>query len=436
MKLVCGLGLGLSIVAAAATIPAPRTYSKDVAPIIQERCQGCHRPGEAAPMSFGSFQEVRPWAKAIKAAVVLKKMPPWFADPQYGHFRNDRSLSQAEIDTLVAWVDGGAVEGNPKDLPAPKQFLAGWGIPKPDLVLEMPQAFEVPASGTVDYQYVIIPLGFSEDRWVQASEVRPGARSVVHHVLAFIREPGSKWGRDKQPGVPFVPERNAKGERQSFGGDMLSGFAPGVPPTILEPGQGRLIKAGSDVVLQLHYTANGKVQKDQSKVGIVFCKEPPRERVMSLAATNNKFVIPAGDANYRVDSELELAHEVKLSALLPHMHLRGKDFDFRLIYPTGETQTILNVPHYDFNWQLWYTPASDILLPKGTKVACTAHFDNSANNAKNPDATQEVRWGEQSWEEMMIGFFDVAFDAKLDPKLLLPEKKKPTSPAAAPAPVL
>lgn len=436
MKLVCGLGLGLSIVAAAATVPAPRTYSKDVAPIIQERCQECHRPGEAAPMSFGNFKEVRPWAKAIKAAVVLKKMPPWFADPQYGHFRNDRSLSQAEIDTLVAWVDGGAVEGNPKDLPAPKQFLTGWGIPKPDLVLEMPQAFEVPASGTVDYQYVILPLGFTEDRWVQASEVRPGARSVVHHVIAFIREPGSKWGRDQQPGVPFVPEKNSKGERQAFGGDMLSGFAPGVPPTILAPGQGRLIKAGSDVVLQLHYTANGKGQKDQSKVGIVFCKEPPRERVMSLAATNNKFVIPAGDANYRVDSEIELAHEVKLYSLLPHMHFRGKDFDFRLIFPTGETQTILSVPHYDFNWQLWYTPSGDIVIPKGTKVACTAHFDNSANNPNNPDATKEVRWGEQTWEEMMIGFFDVSFDAKLDPKVLMPEKKKPTSSAAPAAPVL
>ena len=433
MKLVCGLGLGLSVVAVAA--PVPRTYSKDVAPIIQERCQGCHRPGEAAPMSFGNFQEVRPWAKAIKDAVLTKKMPPWFADPQYGHFRNDRSLSQGEIDTLVAWVDGGATEGNPKDLPAPKQFLSGWSISKPDLVVEMPQAFEVPASGTIDYQYVIIPLGFTEDHWVQESEVRPGARSVLHHVIAFIREPGSKWGRDKQLGVPFVPQRNDKGDRQGFSGDMLAGFAPGVPPTILQPGQGRLIKAGSDIVLQLHYTANGKVQKDQSKIGLVFCKEPPRERVMSLAATTNKFVIPAGDPNYRVDAEMELAHEVKLAGLLPHMHLRGKDFDFRLIYPTGETQTLLKVPHYDFNWQLEYLPATDIVIPAGTKVACTAHYDNSANNPANPDATKDVRYGEQSWEEMMFGFFNVAFDAKLDPKELMPQRKKPASSAAPVAPV-
>src|ERR1051326_1960790 len=187
MKLLCGLGFSLTIVATAATVPAPKTYSKDAAPIIQARCQGCHRPGEAAPMSFGSYQEVRPWAKAIKQAVALKKMPPWFADPQYGHYRNDTSLTKAEMDTLISWVDAGAPEGNPKDLPPARQYVTGWNIGKPELVLEMPQAFDVPASGTVDYQYVILPYKFTEDRWIQAAEVRPGARSVVHHVIAFIQ---------------------------------------------------------------------------------------------------------------------------------------------------------------------------------------------------------------------------------------------------------
>ena len=424
MKLICSLGLGISIVAGAATVPAPPTYSKDVAAIIQTRCQECHRPGEAAPMSFGNYQEVRPWAKAIKEAVVLKKMPPWFADPQVGHFRNDRSLSKADIDTLVAWVDAGAPEGSAKDLPAPKQYVTGWSIGQPDVILEMPQAFEVPASGTIDYQYVILPYKFTEDRWVQAAEVRPGARSVVHHVVAFIREPGSKWMRDKQAGVVFVPEPNSKGERPEINGDLLGVFAPGVPAYVLEPGRGRLVKAGSDVVFQLHYTANGKAGKDLSKVGIVFCKEPPAQRQLSLAARNRKFTIPAGDPNYRVDAEFELAHEATLVSLLPHMHLRGKDFEFRLLVPSGETQTILRVPRYDFNWQLWYTPASEIVLPKGTKVACTAHYDNSVNNPSNPDATKSVKWGDQSWEEMMIGFFDVVFPAGMDPKLLFPEKKK------------
>jgi hypothetical protein len=426
MKLICALGLGLSIVSAVASVPGPRTYSKDVAPIIQARCQGCHRPGEAAPMSFGGYQEVRPWAKAIKQAVVLRKMPPWFADPQVGHFRNDTSLSKSEIDTLVAWVDAGAPEGDRRDLPASRQFVAGWNIGQPEMIFEMPQAFDVPASGTVEYQYVILPYKFTEDRWVQASEVRPGARSVVHHVIAFIREPGSKWMRDQQPGVPFVPGLNSKGERQEFSGDMLAGFAPGVPAQTLPPGRGRLVKAGSDIVFQLHYTTNGKAQKDQTKVGLIFCKEPPAERVMVLGAGNRKFVIPAGDQNYRVDAEFELGHEVTLSSLLPHMHVRGKDFEYRLTYPTGETQTILRVPHYDFSWQFWYDPVAEMVLPKGTKISCTAHYDNSVNNPNNPDATKEVRWGDQSWEEMMIGFFDVVFPSDMDPKLLFPEKKKST----------
>ncbi len=215
----------------------------------------------------------------------------------------------------------------------------------------------------------------------------------MHHVLAFIREPGSKWNRDKQPGVIFVPDANEKGDRPSITGDILAGYAPGVPEIQLEPGQGRLVKAGSDIVFQLHYTANGKTAQDRSKVGVVFCKKPPATRVMTLAASNSKFTIPPGDANYKVDAQIELAHEVKLRALAPHMHLRGKDFEFRLIFPTGETQTILSVPRYDFNWQLWYSPEQDMVLPKGTKVACTAHFDNSANNAANPDPAKAVKYG-------------------------------------------
>jgi hypothetical protein len=428
MKLICGLGLGLSIVAAAATVPASRTYSKDVAPIMQARCQGCHRPGEAAPMSFGNYTEVRPWAKAIKEAIALKKMPPWFADPQIGHFKNDTSLTKAEADTIIAWVDAGAPEGDAKDLPPAKQWVTGWQIGQPEMVLEMPQAFDVPASGTVDYQYVILPYKFTEDRWVSASEVRPGARSVVHHVIAFIREPGSKWGRDKEPGVVFVPELNNNGERNGISGDMLAGFAPGVPATPLEPGRGRLIKAGSDIVLQLHYTTNGKAQKDLTKVGLSFCKEPPAQRVMAMGVFNRKFTIPPGDANYRVDGEIELGHEVTISALLPHMHLRGKDFEYRVVYPDGRTDTVLRVPKYDFNWQFWYTPAEELVLPKGAKISCTAHYDNSVNNPSNPDATKAVKWGDQSWEEMMVGFFDVVFPANMNPRLLQPEKK--TSSAA------
>jgi hypothetical protein len=422
MRLFIALGIFSCINAPAATNPPAVTFSKDVAPILAKNCQGCHRPGEAAPMSFLTYQQVRPWAKAIKEAVLLKKMPPWFADPHYGKFRNDRSMAQKDVDTLVSWADLGAPEGNPKDLPKPIEFVDGWNIGKPDLVFEMPEAFNIPASGTIDYQYIILPNKFTEDRWVQMSEVRPGNRAVLHHVIAFVRDPKSKWMRDHEPGKIFVPEKRKNGEDGSPS-DMLAGFAPGTPPTVLEPGQGRLVKAGSDVVFQLHYTANGKAAEDRTRIGLVFCKEPPKERVLSIGASNNKFAIPAGDANYRVDSELELNHEVKLTAMLPHMHLRGKDFEYRLVFPTGETQTILRVPRYDFGWQLWYQPDQDLVLPKGTKISCTAHFDNSANNPANPDPSKVVKWGDQSWEEMMIGFFSVAFPADMDPKLLFPERK-------------
>jgi hypothetical protein len=425
MRLFATLGIISCLSAAAATNPPQVTFTKDVAPILASNCQSCHRPGEAAPMSLLTYQQVRPWAKAIKEAVLLKKMPPWFADPHYGKFRNDRSMAQKDIDTLVSWADLGAPEGNPKDLPKPLAFVNGWNIGQPDMVLEMPAAFDVPASGTIEYQYVILPTKFTEDRWVQISEVRPGNRAVVHHVIAFVRDAKSKWMRNHQPGEIFVPEKDNKEE----GGpsDMLGGFAPGMPPIVLEPGQGRVVKAGSDIVFQLHYTANGKAAQDRTRVGLVFCKEPPKERVLSLSAMNRKFEIPAGDGNYRVDSEMEVNHDVKLTAMLPHMHLRGKDFEYRLVFPTGETQTILRVPRYDFGWQLWYEPVNDILLPKGTKVSCTAHFDNSANNPNNPDASKVVKWGDQSWEEMMIGFFSVAFPADMDPKLLFPERKQTRS---------
>jgi hypothetical protein len=421
MRILKLTGVGLILAAIATAAPVP-TFSKDIAPILQHNCQGCHRPGEAAPMSLLTYQQARPWAKAMKEAVLLKKMPPWPADPQVGHFSNDRSLPSKDRDTLIAWVDGGAPEGNPKDLPKPVAFVEGWNIGKPDRVIEMPQPFDVPASGTIDYQYVILPLNLTQDTWIQSAEARPGNRAVVHHVIAFIRDPESTWMRDQRPGEVFVP-RNAKGDKQSFSGDILAGYAPGVPATQLASGTARLVKAGSDVVLQLHYTANGKAGQDQTKIGFNLAKAAPKERILTWGASNTRFKIPPGDANYRVDSEIELSNDVKLVSLLPHMHLRGKDFEYRLIFPTGETQTILRVPRYDFGWQLSYDVAGGMTLPKGTKIACTAHFDNSPNNPANPDPTKEVKWGDQSWEEMMIGFFDIAFPADMDPKLIFPERK-------------
>ncbi len=414
--------LASAVLAAAASVPAPVTFNKDVLPVLQKNCQSCHRSGEAAPMSFTSYDLTRPWAKAIKTAVLSKKMPPWFADSHYGKFSNDRTLSQAEIDTLAAWADTGAKEGTPKDAPKAVSFVEGWQIGKPDAIIEMPVAFDVPASGTIDYQYIMIPTGFTEDKWVQAAEARPGNKELIHHIIAFIREPGNPWMKGAKPGVPFVPKRDGGGGGAGFG-DSLAGYAPGMVAPVLEPGQGKLVKAGSDLILQMHYTANGKAGTDRSRIGVIFAKEPSKERVVTLAATTHDFVIPAGDSNYEVDSKITLQHDATLVSLLPHMHFRGKSFKYTAVYPTGEKEVLLDVPHYDFNWQLTYYLDKQKLLPAGTRIECIAHYDNSANNRFNPDPTKEVRFGEQTWEEMMFGFFDVAIPTDLNVMDVLRPKK-------------
>jgi hypothetical protein len=404
------------------------TYTRDVAPILRANCETCHRAGEAAPMSLRTYKEVRPFAAAIKEAVALRKMPPWYADPHYGKFANDRSLSQHDIDTLVAWVKGGAPEGDPADLPKPATFTDGWNIRTPDMVLEMPAPFNVPATGAVEYQYILVPGKFTQDTWVQMSEVRPGNRAVLHHIIAFVRPPGSKWLKSIQPGVPYVPPKD---ESDMKGAEFLVGYAPGMPADVLPDGRAKLIKAGSDIIFQMHYTPNGKATTDQSKIGLSFAKVPVTERVMTLAATTRNFAIPPGDADYKVESEFEFGAETKIVSLMPHMHLRGKDFQFTAIYPTGETQTLLKVPHYSFSWQLVYYPTADIVMPKGAKLHCVAHYDNSANNKFNPDPTKEVRYGDQSWEEMMFGFFEVAIDKNMDASKLFVQHKKEGAPPPA-----
>ena len=413
------LGLACAALAAAAPIPSQPTFYKDVLPVLEKNCQNCHRPGEAGPMSFMSYESTRPWAKAIKSAVASKKMPPWFADPHYGKFSNDRSLSTQDLDVLVKWVDTGAKAGNPKDAPQPVSFAEGWSIGKPDQVFEIPTPVEIPASGTLDYKYVIMHTGFTEDKYVQYAEARPTDRAHTHHIIAFIREPGNPWFKDAPIGVAFVPEKAPEKAQEKgkggeggggggFGGDFLAGYAPGTIPDMLKPGQAKLIPAGSDIVFQLHYTADGKTGEDRSRVGVIFSKEKPAERVLTLAATNPRFAIPPGDSNYEVDSKITLQADSTLTMLLPHMHLRGKDFEYRVTYPDGKTETILRVPNYSFSWQLSYYLAQPLHLPKGTTIECTAHYDNSVNNPANPDATKEVHYGEQSWDEMMFGFFDVA----------------------------
>lgn len=377
--------------------PAGVTFSKDVAPILYKNCASCHRPGEIAPMSLLSYKEARPWAKSIKEKVVERVMPPWHADPAYGHFKNDRRLSQKDIDTITAWVDGGAKEGNVKDLPPLPRFTEGWQMGKPDLVLSMLQDFDVPAEGVVDYKYFVIPTNFTQDRWVQAAEVRPGNRAVVHHVIVFVAE-----AADLAKGAGAL----ARGQGLS----ALTGTAPGELPTLLPEGIGKLVKAGSYLVLQMHYTPNGIAQKDRTSVGLVFNKTPVHKGLNGGAAMNRGFAIPPGADNHQVASAFTFREDSHILNLMPHMHLRGKSFEYRLIYPDGTAKVILSVPRYDFNWQTRYELSEPIAAPKGSRLECVAKFDNSAKNRFNPDPAKTVRWGPQTWDEMMIGFVGFTLD--------------------------
>lgn len=416
------------LIPVAAFAQAP-TFYKDVAPVFEKHCQECHRPGEIAPMSLLTYQEARPWAKAIKEKVLTHEMPPWFADPQVGKFANDRSLSQAEIDTLVHWVDAGAPSGNPKDGPAPLSFTEGWTIGKPDLILDTGVDFQVPAKGTIDYTYFVVPTGFTEDKWIKDIEVLPGNRNVVHHIVLYARPKGSRFEQAAMPGVPFAPvprlidpsQRPPQSDRGTLYGinggayEMVSVYAPGSIAYRTRPGQARLIPAGADLIFQMHYTANGKPATDRSKVGIVFAKEPPRERVVNAFVMNESLRIPPGDGNHRVEAKLTLQREVKLQSMFPHMHLRGKSFAYSATLPGGQPQQLLNVPRYNFNWQLTYDLAQPLTLPAGTLLEATAYYDNSANNRYNPDATKEVYWGDQTWEEMLAGFVDLAIPVGVNP---------------------
>ena len=404
--------------------PASVTFHKEVLPVLQAKCQSCHRPGEAAPFSLLTFEQARPYAKAMREAVLAKRMPPWFADPHVGgKFANDWSLAEADIKTLAAWADQGAPEGKKSDAKPNPVFTNGWRIPAPDMVFEMPEPFMVPNTGTVEYHYYILPTGLTEDKWVQLAEARPGYRSVVHHIIAFVREPGSKWLDGAPVNKGFVPAKGGRGMPDGF----LAGFAPGTLPTRLRDGQAMLLKAGSDIVFQMHYTTNGKAGPDQSKLGLVFAKEPVKQRVHMLQVQNGRFTIPAGATDHPVAAAITLGAEVELLDLQPHMHARGKTALMKAIYPTGEEEKLLSIK-WDFNWQLAYEYAPGKMMPKGTRIEGLNTYDNSPNNKYNPDPTVEVKWGDQSWEEMMINFFRVAVDVNVKPGSLI--MRTPPKPAA------
>jgi hypothetical protein len=382
----------------ARTATAP-TFSKDIAPVLFNRCAECHRPGAMAPMSLLTYEDARPWAKAIKAKVVKREMPPWGADPSVGKFANDPSLSQAEIDMIAAWADAGAPEGRKADLPPAPHFTEGWSIGKPDYVFTMIQPFKVPADGTVPYVYITIPTNLKEDIWIRGVELKPTDRRVVHHIISDLVE------GDGKPVDP-APKPARDRTRKEVGGG-LGGLVPGRLYGLYEEGVARKIPAGADIVLQMHYTTIGEPVTDQTQIGVVLAKEPPTKLRAGGGGQipNVMFAIPAGHPNYEVVAKQTINRDTYLSTMYPHMHVRGKDVSYTLVYPDGREEVVLNVPKYDFNWQLNYRLAEPKFIPKGSTLLIKAHYDNSKDNPFNPDPTATVRWGDQTWEEMLIGYF-------------------------------
>jgi hypothetical protein len=385
------------------------TFARDVAPILYNNCVTCHRPGEIAPMSLLTYAEARPWAKAIRDEVTDGTMPPWHADAPHGTFSNERSLTDAEKDTIRKWANGGAPQGDPKDMPAMPSFAEGWSVGKPDVVLEMPEEYKLPADGTIQYEYFYIPTNFTEAKWVKSIEVRPGNREVVHHVLVYYRatpdmqranvfRPNvekSKMPPDAKDGVRLSPARQGLPPRR-----LLATYAPGTAPQVAPEGTAFRLEPGGLIELQMHYTTKGEPTTDRTRIGLTFAKEAPPQELRPGQFINGIFTLPAGAADVAVETDAEFLQDATVWGLFPHTHLRGKKWEYKMILPDGSSTTILSVPAYDFNWQTYYMFKEPLKVPKGAKIIATAWYDNSAANKANPDPKSDVKWGDQTWEEM------------------------------------
>lgn len=386
-------------------------------------------------MPLVTYSQARPWANLIRKMVRARQMPPWFADPCCGSFANDPSLTPGEIQTITAWVDARAPAGDAHDAPPRPDWARGWNIPHPDLVVRMPKPVAIPSHGDVEYTYEIVPTGFTEGRWVQMSEMRPSKREHVHHAVVYIRPPGSKWLRHAPEGVPFTASSLAdKRDRQDAmwtDSDILLVYAPGSSPDHWPADMAKFIPAGSDLVFQMHYTSNGHAAHDRTSIGLVFAKQPPARRVLTLQLTNDRFVIPPEVDDYRVEVHGTLPNAALLLSLFPHLHLRGKRFEYNIVHPDGSRETLLQV-NYDFYWQLSYRLAKPRPLKAGTMLQAVAWYDNSKNNPHNPDPTRAVTWGDQTYDEMMVGFFDVAVPANQDKWRFFERHSKTPSPVAGP----
>ncbi|CAN5419800.1 hypothetical protein BH23ACI1_BH23ACI1_08150 [soil metagenome] len=384
------------------------TFSKDVAPILYKHCTSCHRDGEIAPMSLLTYDEARPWARAIRDEVGEGTMPPWHAEAPHGTFLNERGLSDAEKDTLVKWASNGAPEGDPQDLPPAPHYADGWMIGTPDAVFEVEEPYRVPAEGIVQYEHLYIPTNFTEPKWVKAIEVRPGARSVVHHVLVFYRAtPDIQRTPVLRPNIEQsrLPPRTVRGlhpPRTGLGPSrVLATYAPGTNPQVAPEGTAFRLEPGGVLELQMHYTTTGEETLDRTKIGFVFEHNPEGLReVRASQFLNATLTLPAGAADVAVDADLTFLQDTTVWGLFPHTHLRGKKWLYVLELPDGTKKTVLDVPRYDFNWQTYYLFKEPLQVPQGSKLVSTAWYDNSVGNRSNPDPKVDVKWGDQTWEEM------------------------------------
>ena len=472
---------------------ATPTFYRDILPILQSHCQSCHRPNQIAPMPFLTYKQTKPYAQAIASAIRDHKMPPWFADSTIGHFSNDPSLTETEISTLITWANASAPAGNPSEAPPQKQWTSGWQIPTPDKIITMPTAVKLPATGDIDYTYEIVPTHFTEDRWIQSSEIRPSAPANVHHAVVYIRPPNSNWLKHAPLNTPFtgadMTDTQDRRDTHFTTADILLVYAPGSSPDAWPAGDAKLVPANSDLVLQMHYishahgsttsqnrstnhshtTTRTHASSDQTSIGLIFAKTPPAQRILTLQLTNDRFVIPPGVPDFRVEVHGSLPNDATLLSFFPHMHLRGKTFEYNLISSAKDslrprpavssdqpaavssaqstegapgsqlvhepgsssnsttarsnaplsprnnsTSTPLLRVNYDFYWQLSYRLAQPLPLKAGDILQAVATFDNSKNNPHNPDPSVAVRWGDQTQDEMMVGFFDVAVPATID----------------------
>ena len=386
------------------SLPAEVTYSEHIATILQNNCQTCHRHGEVAPFTLTDYGDAKAWATEIAVYTESRLMPPWKPAPGYGHFKNERRLTDTQIELIARWVDAGAPPGDLNAVPEPPEFHDDWALGEPDKIFEMPVEYEIAAEGEDEYRQFIIPTNFETDMYIQAVDVQPGNRKTVHHVIPYLDVNGEARQLDAQDPKPgYVTDGTGPGF-DAIG--SLGGWAPGVTPSVLPEGVGYLLPKGADIVMQVHYYRTGHIEHDRSRLGLYFSKTPDTAQLHIGSAINSEFVIPAGESWYEVLASRKVKEDVYLLGAMPHMHLLGRDMRLVANTPEGETHDLIWVKDWDFNWQDVYHYQAPLFLPVGATINLVAHFDNSAGNPANPHTPPiPVGWGEKTTDEMCIGFF-------------------------------